>query len=278
MARPGAACPPPARRVMVAARALLFWALVYSYCGLCACIAGLRLLWSIGRRPGETFRRVVRENPPACLNDPSLGTHCYVRIKVRARAGAGGAGPAVRTRVPAAQGSPARPPGHACARAACALPFAHLRAPVRLPPSPCPCPQGAGPGSLGRGAVRRRPGPARLPGEGAAPGGRAAGARGASAGGKGAGPPPVCRSPPANYVRRRAPHPRYLRRAWWRAGAPVVRQGGGENGARRAKPRPRGGAIKAARRFLRLSRTSARALLLRRMLSVKLVALAGLLS
>ncbi|KAM6305396.1 epoxide hydrolase 4 [Aegotheles albertisi] len=81
MARPGGACPPPARRVMVAARALLFWALVYSYCGVCACIAGLRLLWSIGRRPGETFRWVLRENPPACLNDPSLGTHCYVRIK-----------------------------------------------------------------------------------------------------------------------------------------------------------------------------------------------------
>ncbi|RVE55398.1 hypothetical protein OJAV_G00236720 [Oryzias javanicus] len=28
-----------------------------------------------------TFQWVIRESPPACLNDTSLGTHCYVRIK-----------------------------------------------------------------------------------------------------------------------------------------------------------------------------------------------------
>uniref|UniRef100_A0A674ISU8 Epoxide hydrolase 4 n=1 Tax=Terrapene triunguis TaxID=2587831 RepID=A0A674ISU8_9SAUR len=66
---------------MVTVRALLFWALVYSYCAICACIELLKLLWSIGRSPGKTFQRIIRENPPACLSDPSLGTHCYVRIK-----------------------------------------------------------------------------------------------------------------------------------------------------------------------------------------------------
>lgn len=77
-------------RLMVTIRSLLFWSLVYCYCGLCASIYLLKLLWSIGKGPTQTFRRVAREHPPACLNDPSLGTHCYVRIKVKA-----GAGPAI---------------------------------------------------------------------------------------------------------------------------------------------------------------------------------------
>lgn len=93
-------------------RALLFWALVYSYCGLCACLELLKLLWSIGRRPGKTFQWVTRENPPACLNDPSLGTHCYVRIKVRARGRSGcwrGPPPARMTcHVRLRRGSPSR--------------------------------------------------------------------------------------------------------------------------------------------------------------------------
>ncbi|KAL2772237.1 epoxide hydrolase 4 [Daubentonia madagascariensis] len=68
-------------RLMVTIRSLLFWSLVYCYCWLCASIHLLKLLWSIGKGPAQTFRRVAREHPPACLNDPSLGTHCYVRIK-----------------------------------------------------------------------------------------------------------------------------------------------------------------------------------------------------
>ncbi|XP_053104932.1 epoxide hydrolase 4 isoform X2 [Hemicordylus capensis] len=68
-------------RLMVPIRSLVFWALVYSYCGLCACLEVLKLLWSLGTRPGKTFQWLIRENPPGCLNDPSLGTHCYVRIK-----------------------------------------------------------------------------------------------------------------------------------------------------------------------------------------------------
>ncbi|KAK2508681.1 hypothetical protein MC885_009501, partial [Smutsia gigantea] len=68
-------------RLRVAVRSLLFWSLVYCYGGLCASIYLLKLLWSIGKGPAQTFRRVAREHPPACLNEPSLGTHCYVRIK-----------------------------------------------------------------------------------------------------------------------------------------------------------------------------------------------------
>lgn len=89
--RPGPRAPGPMAswrdclpRLVVAIRSLLFWCLVYSYCGLCASVYLLKLLWSLGRGPAQTFRRAAREQPPACLNDPSLGTHCYVRIKVKA--------------------------------------------------------------------------------------------------------------------------------------------------------------------------------------------------
>lgn len=78
-----------ADRLMVAIKSLLFWALVYSYCGLCAFVELLKLLWRLGTRPGKTFQWLIRENPPGCLNDPSLGTHCYVRIKVTRSACAG---------------------------------------------------------------------------------------------------------------------------------------------------------------------------------------------
>lgn len=178
MARPGAACPPPARRVMVAARALLFWALVYSYCGLCACIAGLRLLWSIGRRPGETFRRVVRENPPACLNDPSLGTHCYVRIdQGEGEGGGGGSGPRGAHTRPCRAGQPCPPSG---ARVCTGSVRAPLRTPARPrapAPLPLPLPPGSGAGLAGarRGAAQAGPGPAARGGSGA----RRAGGRGA---------------------------------------------------------------------------------------------------
>lgn len=77
-------------RLMFTIRSLLFWSLVYGYCGLCASIHLLKLLWSIGQGPAQTFRRGAREHPPRCLNDPSLGTHCYVRIKVKAGGGGGG--------------------------------------------------------------------------------------------------------------------------------------------------------------------------------------------
>lgn len=72
-------------RLAVKLRAAGYWALIYGCCGLCALLALLRLCWNVLMRPTATFRWTVRETPPPCLNDTSLGTHCYVRIKVSAR-------------------------------------------------------------------------------------------------------------------------------------------------------------------------------------------------
>lgn len=60
-----------------------YWSLIYGYCALCTTAALLKLCWNIVLRPTTTFQWGIRETPPACLNDTSLGTHCYVRIKVR---------------------------------------------------------------------------------------------------------------------------------------------------------------------------------------------------
>lgn len=60
-----------------------YWSLIYAYCAVCAVVALLKLWWNIILRPTAVFQWAVRETPPACLNDTSLGTHCYVRIKVR---------------------------------------------------------------------------------------------------------------------------------------------------------------------------------------------------
>ncbi|XP_063747149.1 epoxide hydrolase 4 isoform X2 [Eleginops maclovinus] len=62
-------------------RVLGYWSLIYGYCALCTIVALLKLCWNIILRPTATFQWGVRETPPACLNDTSLGTHCYVRIK-----------------------------------------------------------------------------------------------------------------------------------------------------------------------------------------------------
>uniref|UniRef100_F7DRW5 Epoxide hydrolase 4 n=1 Tax=Xenopus tropicalis TaxID=8364 RepID=F7DRW5_XENTR len=62
-------------------RAAAFWVFVYSYSLLCTCSALLKLLCSILMRPQITFQRISREVTPSCLNDPFLGTHCYVRNK-----------------------------------------------------------------------------------------------------------------------------------------------------------------------------------------------------
>lgn len=72
-------------RLAVKLRAAGYWTLIYGCCGLCAVLALLRLCWNVLMRPTATFRWTVRETPPPCLNDTSLGTHCYVRIKVSAR-------------------------------------------------------------------------------------------------------------------------------------------------------------------------------------------------
>lgn len=70
-------------RLALKIRVLGFWSLIYGYCALCTVVALLKLWWNIILRPTTTFQWEIRETPPACLNDTSLGTHCYVRIKVR---------------------------------------------------------------------------------------------------------------------------------------------------------------------------------------------------
>ncbi|KAL2090350.1 hypothetical protein ACEWY4_015038 [Coilia grayii] len=68
-------------RLTIKVRVLGYWSLIYGYCALCTAVALLKLWWSILIRPTTTFQWAIRETPPACLNDTSLGTHCYVRIK-----------------------------------------------------------------------------------------------------------------------------------------------------------------------------------------------------
>ncbi|CDQ74990.1 unnamed protein product [Oncorhynchus mykiss] len=68
-------------RLTLKIRVLGYWSLIYGYCALCTAVALLKLWWSIILRPSATFQWGIRETPPACLNDTSLGTHCYVRIK-----------------------------------------------------------------------------------------------------------------------------------------------------------------------------------------------------
>lgn len=70
-------------RLTLKIKVLGYWSLIYGYCALCTAVALLKLWWSILIRPSTTFQWAIRETPPACLNDTSLGTHCYVRIKVR---------------------------------------------------------------------------------------------------------------------------------------------------------------------------------------------------
>ncbi|XP_034387156.1 epoxide hydrolase 4 [Cyclopterus lumpus] len=68
-------------RLALKIRVLGYWSLIYGYCALCTTAALLKLCWSIVLRPTATFQWAIRETPPACLSDTSLGTHCYVRIK-----------------------------------------------------------------------------------------------------------------------------------------------------------------------------------------------------
>lgn len=70
-------------RVAHGVRVAGFWSLIYGYCLLCSLVALFKLWWSLVLRPTTTLQWHVRDCPPACLCDTSLGTHCYVRIKVR---------------------------------------------------------------------------------------------------------------------------------------------------------------------------------------------------
>ncbi|KAG9337827.1 hypothetical protein JZ751_027478 [Albula glossodonta] len=60
---------------------LLYWAAVYGTAAITACIVLLRIAWRGLRNPRGTFRWKVRDSPPACLRDPALGLHGYLRCR-----------------------------------------------------------------------------------------------------------------------------------------------------------------------------------------------------
>ncbi|XP_067829246.1 epoxide hydrolase 4-like [Heptranchias perlo] len=68
-------------RMALAAGSVCYWLLVYTLTALASSLVLLRIAWVVVRKRGRAFEWRPRETPPACLSDPSLGTHCYVRIK-----------------------------------------------------------------------------------------------------------------------------------------------------------------------------------------------------
>lgn len=60
------------------ARRLLFPCVVYALAVVYSLVAMLRVLFTILRRPGTALKKTPRDVPPACLLDPSLGSHEYV--------------------------------------------------------------------------------------------------------------------------------------------------------------------------------------------------------
>ncbi|KAG5832784.1 hypothetical protein ANANG_G00294810 [Anguilla anguilla] len=68
-------------RVCLWLLSLLYWALVYGTAGVTACMVLIRISWRGLRDPRRAFRWTVRNRPPACLRDPALGTHGYLRCR-----------------------------------------------------------------------------------------------------------------------------------------------------------------------------------------------------
>ncbi|XP_048477458.1 epoxide hydrolase 4-like, partial [Rhincodon typus] len=68
-------------RVALAVLAATYWATVYTLTALAGGLFLLRMAWVVIRRRGRAFKWRCRETPPACLSDPSLGSHCFVRVK-----------------------------------------------------------------------------------------------------------------------------------------------------------------------------------------------------
>ncbi|KAI1883287.1 hypothetical protein AGOR_G00243650 [Albula goreensis] len=68
-------------RLSLKMKSVLYWSLIYCLCGFFASFSLLELCWNLIIRPTKTLHWRIRESPPACLNDPSLGTHCYMRVK-----------------------------------------------------------------------------------------------------------------------------------------------------------------------------------------------------
>ncbi|XP_051898033.1 epoxide hydrolase 4 isoform X2 [Pristis pectinata] len=68
-------------RLALAARAAVYWLAVHTITAVACGMFLLRTAWLVVRRRRRAFEWRVRESPPACLSDPSLGTHGFVRLK-----------------------------------------------------------------------------------------------------------------------------------------------------------------------------------------------------
>ncbi|XP_062891965.1 epoxide hydrolase 4-like [Mobula hypostoma] len=68
-------------RMALAASAAVYWLAVYTMITVAGVMFVLRMAWVVVRKRRRAFEWRVRESPPACLNDASLGTHCFVRLK-----------------------------------------------------------------------------------------------------------------------------------------------------------------------------------------------------
>ncbi|XP_072347255.1 epoxide hydrolase 4-like [Scyliorhinus torazame] len=68
-------------RLALAAGAAAYWTAIYTLTVLASSVFVLQMAWAAVRKRGRAFEWRPRDSPPACLSDPSLGTHCFVRVK-----------------------------------------------------------------------------------------------------------------------------------------------------------------------------------------------------
>ncbi|XP_067877087.1 epoxide hydrolase 4-like [Heterodontus francisci] len=68
-------------RTVLAAGAACYWLAIYTLTAMASGLSLLRMAWVVVKKRGRAFEWRPRESPPACLSDPSLGTHGFVRMK-----------------------------------------------------------------------------------------------------------------------------------------------------------------------------------------------------
>uniref|UniRef100_UPI00398EF4CC epoxide hydrolase 4-like n=1 Tax=Pristiophorus japonicus TaxID=55135 RepID=UPI00398EF4CC len=68
-------------RLALAAGATFYWLVVYTLTVWASGLFLLRTAWFVARKRSRAFEWRSRDKPPACLSDPSLGTHGSLRIQ-----------------------------------------------------------------------------------------------------------------------------------------------------------------------------------------------------
>ncbi|XP_039626327.1 epoxide hydrolase 4 isoform X1 [Polypterus senegalus] len=58
-----------------------YWSVTYGTCSITSCMVLVGMVWRTVFNPRKTLYWRVRRKPPACLEDPSLGSHYYIRMK-----------------------------------------------------------------------------------------------------------------------------------------------------------------------------------------------------